>query len=301
MMGGKSARGFGMRLRLTVHRIAAHESGFSLLWAMVLVVLLATIVSSLLIWSRYTLRVGGMTQIQDSQRALSNRANLEQAALNAVNSVSAQASVPISVSQSLVPAVTGVTTSQLQSTLMSTVFPALQKQGLTVQSYSLYTTPASAVLQTQLSQVQSVLNAAVNSLNVILQTVVNDAVRLDFSGAISALNATFTAIQNVLFLNMIASALNAVVSTTSGVQIPHAIVNVASANGNTIVLDISYAFQEYGPKSMPLTPANALSLLTSVQGIGTFVSSIPALLGSLITGSQLIIPLPDWALQVAVV
>ncbi|WP_367306306.1 hypothetical protein [Alicyclobacillus acidocaldarius] len=218
-----------------------------------------------------------------------------------MNSVSTQASVPISVSQSLVPTVTGVTTGQLQSVLTNTVFPALQKQGLTVQSYSLYTTPASSVLQTQLSQVQSVLNAAVNSLNVILQTVLNDALRFDFSGAISALNASFAAMQNVLFLNMIASALNSIVSTTSGVQIPHAIVNVTSASGNTVALDISYAFQEYGPKSMPLTPANALSLLTSVQGIGTFVSSIPALLGSLITGQPLIIPLPDWALQVAVV
>lgn len=289
--------------------VARHSSGpsksrtrgFSLMWSMVLVVLLATIVTTLLIWSRYTLRVGGLTQIQDTQRAMTSRANLEQTALNAVNSVSAQASVPIPVSQSLVPTVTAVTTSQLQTALVNTVFPALQKQGLTVQSYSLYTTPASAVLQTQLSQVQSVLSAAVNSLNVILQTVFNDAVRLDFSGAISALNASFTAVQNVLFLNMIASALNAVVTATSGMQIPHAIVNVANGSGNNIVLDFSYAFQEYGPKSMPLTPANAISLLTSVQGIGTFVSSIPALLGSLITGSQLIIPLPDWALQVAVV
>ncbi|ACV57365.1 hypothetical protein Aaci_0306 [Alicyclobacillus acidocaldarius subsp. acidocaldarius DSM 446] len=298
------ARGLGGRGLVARHSArprSFRSRGFSLLWSMVLVVLLATIVTTLLVWSRYTLRVGGFTQIQDTQRAMTSQANLEQTALNAVSSVSTQASLPISVSQSLVPTVTAVTTSQLQTTLVNTVFPALQKQGLTVQSYSLYTTPASAVLQTQLSQVQSVLNAAVNSLNVILQTVVNDAVRLDFSGAISALNASFTAIQNVLFLNMIASALNALVSTTSGVQIPHAIVNVASANGNTIVLDISYAFQEYGPKSMPLTPANALSLLTSVQGIGTFVSSIPALLGSLITGSQLIIPLPDWALQVAVV
>ncbi|WP_242549317.1 hypothetical protein [Alicyclobacillus mali (ex Roth et al. 2021)] len=315
MLRRKGEFGFGRQVRLRVISIGARNRGFSLLWSMVLVVILATIVSSLLIWSRYTLRVGGMTQIQDSQRGLINGANLEAAALNAVNSVSAQASVPIPVSQLLNSTVTGVTTSQLQDILTSTVFPALQKQGLTVESYSLYTIPASTVLQKQLSQVQSVLLGAVNSLMVISQGLTSDLLSFppNIAGAISAFTASVPAFENVVFLSLVYLALSLVVSQTSGIQIPHAVVDVVNPNGNTVVLDISYSFQAYGPVPMTLTPAGLLSLLSQIipqlpqiPGINSselqnWVSGIQKTIGPFLTSPQVAIPTPDWALQVAVV
>lgn len=60
------------------HRRWGGQHGFTLVWAMSMVVVLVTVVTAALVWSRYSLRMGGLGQIQDVRSSYGNDVTLSQ-------------------------------------------------------------------------------------------------------------------------------------------------------------------------------------------------------------------------------
>jgi len=163
-------------MRLPIRHLRS-ERGFSLLWSLVYVVILASLVSTALVWSQYALRMGGLGQIRDERNVFQSQASFDQAALQAMQSAAQQATVSLSTSSisqffylmsllgsSFLSWLTGqslqlVTMNDLQNALTQQLFPALQKQQMQGSIVYTYQTSWSQQLQNQISQLQNLASS----------------------------------------------------------------------------------------------------------------------------------------------
>jgi len=209
------------------------QRGFSLLWSLVYVVILASLVSTALVWSRYVLRVGGLGQIRDERNVFQSQASFDQAALQAMQTAAQQATVSLSqnpISQlfywlnllgaSFLSWLTGqslqlVTMSDLQNALTQKVFPALQQQQMQASIVYTYQTSWSQQLKNQISQLQNLAN----------------------SSLVQPWSSAWDTLEVASFL------LQAVLNTSPNYMQPHAVIQVKSAQGGySMYYNVTYVF-----------------------------------------------------------
>lgn len=198
---------------------------------MVYVVILTSLVSTALVWSRYTLRMGGLGQIQDQRTAFQSQASFDQAALSAMQSAAQQATVSLStnpISQllawltfwgaSFVSFLTGqslqlVTMQDLTNALNQKVFPALSSQQMQGSIVYTYTTSWSQQLQNQISQLQNL------------------------AGTVQPWSSAWDS------LELAADLLQAVLTLSPNYVQPHAVIQVQSAQGGySMYYNATYVF-----------------------------------------------------------
>ena len=211
----------------------ASNGGFSLLWTMVYVVILSSVVSAALVWSRYVLRVGGLGEIRDERNLFQSQAAFDQTALSAMQSAAQQATVQLyngPLSQlfawltfwgaSLISKLTGsslqfVTTNDLINAINSLVIPSLQKQEIQATILYTYQVSYSTTLQNQIQQLQNLANALSQSS----------------SGSSSEVNTLLLA----------SYLLQAVLALSPNYMQPHAVIQVQQGS-YAMVYDLTYVF-----------------------------------------------------------
>lgn len=110
------------------------KQGFTLIWSLIVVVLLATLVSTMLIWSRYVLREGGIAQIREANPIYNSD--------NSVAQIFANTAMPIISSELSSMHITG-SPSQVAARVESVVQNSLVSQGINVEYIAYYPTTVS--------------------------------------------------------------------------------------------------------------------------------------------------------------
>lgn len=122
----------GIRTLLDIARRG--KQGFTLIWSLVVVVLLATLVSAMLIWSRYVLREGGITQMQEANPIYKSDNTVAQMFSNNVIPIINKEFNNFSISGNI---------SQVAPVVESVVQTSLAVQGINVKFISYYPTTVS--------------------------------------------------------------------------------------------------------------------------------------------------------------